>query len=63
MKSQLFHYPTPEEMRALNVAAHRNRARCMRVLLRKGVRAGVRTVKSLALRFTAVPVAKRVSHA
>jgi hypothetical protein len=59
MKKQLFHYPTPEEMRALNAAAHRARARHMKLLYLRGVRA----LKSLAARFAAVPVAKRVSHA
>jgi hypothetical protein len=59
MKKELLHYPAPDEMSALIAAAHRTRARMMRVLVRLGVRA----VKSLVLRLTAVPVAKRVSHA
>jgi hypothetical protein len=39
MKNQLFHYPSPEEMTALTAAAHRARARQMKLLLLKGVRA------------------------
>lgn len=59
MRNTVFRYPSPEEMSALTAAAHRARARNMRLLVRRGVHA----VKSLALRFTAVPAVKRVSHA
>jgi hypothetical protein len=59
MNKQLLRYPTPEEMDALKAAAHRARARHMKLLFRRGVRA----LKSFAARFAAVPVAKRVSHA
>ena len=59
MKNQLFRYPSPEEMTALTAAAHRTRARHMKLLLLKGVRA----VRSLTAHATAAPVAKRVSHA
>jgi hypothetical protein len=59
MNQQLLHYPTPEEMGALKAAAHRARARHMKLLFRLGVRA----LKSFGARFAAVPVGKRVSHA
>jgi hypothetical protein len=59
MKEQLLRYPTPEEMGALNAAAHRARARHMKLLFRRSVRA----LRSLAAHFAAMPVAKRVSHA
>ena len=36
---QLFRYPSPEEMTALTAAAHRARARHIKLLLLKGVRA------------------------
>jgi uncharacterized membrane protein len=54
-----FHYPTPEEMTALTAAAHRNRARWMKLMLLRGIRA----VKLAVARLTAVPAAKRMSHA
>lgn len=54
-----FRYPTPEEMTALTVAAHRNRARCMKVLFHLGIRA----VKSRIAHLGAVPAARRMSHA
>jgi len=59
MKSQMFRYPSPEEMTALMAAARRNRARHMKLLVLKGVRA----VKSFSAQITNVPVGKRVSHA
>jgi hypothetical protein len=59
MKKQLLRYPTPEEMGALNAAAHRARARHMKLLFRRSVRA----LKWFAAHFAAIPVAKRVSHA
>jgi hypothetical protein len=55
----LFRYPTPEEMTALTSEAHRNRARWMKVLLRKGIRAVKRSIAPLS----AVPAAKGMSHA
>ena len=55
----LFRYPTPEEMAALTVAAHRNRARWMKLTLRRAIRA----VKLSAARLAAVPAAKGMSHA
>jgi hypothetical protein len=54
-----FRFPTPEEMRALDVAAHRARARQMKLLLRKGTRALKRCIAHLA----AFPVPKKLSHA
>lgn len=59
MKKQLLRYPTPEEMEALKAAAHRARARHMKLLFHRGVRA----LKSFAAQFAATPAAKRVSHA
>jgi len=59
MKKQMLRYPAPDEMSALIAAAHRARARHMKLLFRRGVRA----LKSFAAHFAAVPVAKRVSHA
>jgi hypothetical protein len=50
-----FRYPTPEEMTALTVAAHRARARWMKLMILRGIRA----VKL----FAAVPAARRMSHA
>lgn len=54
-----FRYPTPEEMTALTIAAHRNRARWMKVLFRLGVR----VVKSRIAHLDAVPATKGMSHA
>lgn len=54
-----FRYPTPEEMTALTAAARRNRARWMKVMILRGIRA----VKLSAARLTAVPAAKEMSHA
>jgi len=51
-------YPTPEEMTALTVAAHRNRARWMKVLFRLIVR----TAKSRIAHLAAVPAPKGMSH-
>jgi hypothetical protein len=51
--------PTPYEMEALKVAAHRARARQMKLLFRLGVRA----VKSRFARVFALPTGHRVSHA
>jgi hypothetical protein len=54
-----FYFPTFEQMRALETAAQRARAREIARL----VRAGVRGVKSLLSRAVAVPAGKGVSHA
>jgi uncharacterized membrane protein len=54
-----FRYPTPEEMTALTVAAHRNRARWMKLMLLRSIRA----VKLSAAHLAAAPAAKRMSHA
>jgi hypothetical protein len=54
-----FRYPTPEEMTALTVAAHRNRARWMKLMILRTIRA----VKLSAARLTAAPTAKGMSHA
>jgi hypothetical protein len=54
-----FRYPTPEEMTALTVAAHRARARWMKVMILRTIRA----VKLSAARLTAVPASKGMSHA
>ena len=54
-----FHYPTPEQMTALTAAAHRNRARLMKVIMLKGVRA----LKSRFAHAVALPSGNRVSHA
>ena len=53
-----FRMPTPDEMRALNVAAHRARARHMKILFRKSIRALSRLARGIAL-----PTGHRVSHA
>jgi hypothetical protein len=57
--TKLHRYPTPEEMSKLRAAARRARARRMGLLFRLGVR----TLKSFAARFAAIPSAKRTSHA
>ena len=54
-----FHFPAPEEMAALTVAARRNRARLMRAIMLKGVRA----LKSRIAHTAALPSGNRVSHA
>jgi len=59
MKNHLHHYPTVAELRALEIAAHRERAREIARLLR----AGARALKSLVSRLIAQPAGKRVSHA
>lgn len=53
-----FRMPTPYEMEALKVAAHRARARQMKVLFRLAVRAVKSRFAHLAL-----PTGHRVSHA
>jgi hypothetical protein len=58
MKTHL-DFPTFEEMRALEIAAQRARAREIARL----VRASVRGVKSLVSHAVAVPAGKGVSHA
>lgn len=54
-----FRLPTPYEMEALRAAAHRARARWMKVILLRGVRA----MKWRLARFAAAPTPNRVSHA
>ena len=57
--STQFRMPTPEEMTALKAEAHRARARWMKLILLRGVRA-------LKVRLAHVPAASapnRVSHA
>ena len=54
-----FRMPTPYEMEALKAAAHRARARHMKVLFRLAVRA----VKSRIAHGFALPTGHRVSHA
>jgi len=51
--------PTPDEMTALKVAAHRARARWMKAILMKGVRA----LKGRAVHGIALPTGRKVSHA
>jgi len=59
MKNHLNHYPTVAELRALEAAAHRDRAREIARLLR----AGARSLISLVARLVALPAGKKVSHA
>jgi len=59
MKTDLLHYLTVAEMRALEAAAHRERAREIARL----VRAGARALKSLLGRIVPVPGGRRVGHA
>lgn len=59
MKNHLNHYPTIAELRALEAAARRERAREMARL----IRAGAHAVKSLVLRLIALLAGKGVSHA
>lgn len=54
-----FRMPTPDEMTALSAAAHRARARWMKVLFRWAVRA----TKIRIARAFALPTGHRVSHA
>jgi hypothetical protein len=59
MKRPLLRYPTPEEMSALHAAARRARARWMKLLLLRVIRAA----KFSVARFTPAPSARRMSHA
>jgi hypothetical protein len=54
-----FRYPTPDEMIVLTAAAHRNRARQIRLMYRRGAR----FVKQRLAHLATVPAPKRVSHA
>ncbi|HKW39141.1 MAG TPA: hypothetical protein VJO54_15185 [Burkholderiales bacterium] len=54
-----FHYPTPQEMIELEAAAKRARARQIRLMFRKAVRA----LRLRIAHITAVPAGNRVSHA
>jgi hypothetical protein len=57
--STQFRMPTPEEMMALKAEAHRSRARWMKVILLRGVRA----LKWRLAHFSAATTPSRVSHA
>jgi hypothetical protein len=59
MKTALYHYPTVEELRALEVAARRARAREVARLFR----AGAAGLKALAEGLAALPGAGRIGHA
>jgi hypothetical protein len=59
MKTTLYRYPTVEELRALEVAAHRARAREVARLLR----AGAAGLKAFVERLAALPGAGRIGHA
>jgi len=59
MKTSLYRYPTPAEMRALEVAARRARAREVARL----IRAGVAGLKGLFERLVSHPGAGRMGHA
>jgi hypothetical protein len=59
MKNTLYHYPTAEELRALEVAARRARAREVARLLR----AGAAGLERLFERLAAHPGAGRIGHA
>jgi len=60
MKNRFEHYPTVEEMRALELAAHRARSRELLRLIRTGA-AGVRAlIERLA---SAAHVGGRIGHA
>lgn len=54
-----FHYPTPDEMIALNASAKRARARQIRVMFRVGTRA----VKQRLAHLGTMPAPKRALHA
>jgi hypothetical protein len=58
-KNYAAQFPSIDEMNAIEVAAHRARARQMKRMFL----AGVRALKSLAVRLAAVSAGKRVSHA
>lgn len=57
--SKAFRMPTPDEMTALRAAASRNRARWVRMILRRSVRA----LQWRLAHFAAASTPKRVSHA
>lgn len=57
--SKEFRMPTPDEMTALKAAAHRARARWMKLILLKGVRA----LKWRLAHLAASSTPNRVSHA
>jgi hypothetical protein len=48
MKNHLYHYPTVEEMRALELAAHRARSRELLRLIRSGMAGAKGLVERLA---------------
>jgi hypothetical protein len=59
MKTSLDRYPTVQELRALEVDAHRERAREVARLLR----AGAAGLKALVERFASLHGAGRIGHA
>ena len=59
MKNHLVHYPTLDELRALELAAHRARSR---EILRL-IRAGALKLKSLAEHLTVVHGGEGIGHA
>ena len=59
MKNHLLHYPTPDELRALELAAHRARSREILRLLG----AGAQKLKSLADHLTAAHGGEGIGHA
>jgi hypothetical protein len=59
MKNHLLHYPTSDELRALEMAAHRARSREILRLLR----AGAMKLKTLAEHLTVVHGGERIGHA
>ena len=59
MKNHLLHYPSPDELRALEMAAHRARSRELLRLLR----AGAVKLKALAEHLTVVHGGERIGHA
>jgi hypothetical protein len=59
MKNSLYHYPTVAELRALEIAARRARAREVARLLRTGARA----LKSFVEGFFAMSSGRRIGHA
>ena len=59
MKTHLLHYPTVAELRALEAAARRERAREIARLLRSGARA----LTAFLGRLVAFPGGRRIGHA
>jgi hypothetical protein len=59
MKTTLYHYPTVEELRALEASAHRARAQEVARLLR----AGANKLAALAEHLVTLPGGGRIGHA